>query len=123
MRQLIAVLATFSLANLLFVQGGVGCPMAGGASAAVSIASPVSGHDGHGGHHASPSSTGDSAQTLPDDHTSEPLCLTMGPCVLTLDVAQAADIADAPRPGMVVGLNAFFPPSPSAAPDLPPPRA
>lgn len=123
MRQLIAVLATFSLANLLFVQGGLACPMASGEQHTASIAAEVPGHDGHEGHHASQPASGDFAQSLPDDHTGEPLCLTMGPCALTLDIAQPAGIADESRPDVVVGMNAFLPRSLAATPDIPPPRA
>ena len=46
MRRLIAALSLFSLANLVFVQGGGACPLNGDEHhAAVSVASGMTGHD------------------------------------------------------------------------------
>ena len=120
MRRLVAVLSLFGLANLMFAQGGVPCPLKSHHEAAPA-ATVMSGHE----HHDVNATTHDAALPMPDETTSHaPLCLTMGPCAVTLDIAGPVTptslIAHADR---VFAVSDHLPPSAVIAPELPPPRA
>jgi hypothetical protein len=120
MRRLIAALSLFSLANLVFVQGGGACPLNGDEHhAAGSVASDMTGHEGH--HMATTSD--DVAQPMPDETAPHaPACLTMA-CAFTLDIVRsfisASAVASVDR---VVAASDHLPPSPVIAPEFPPPR-
>ena len=121
MRRLIAALSLFSLANLMFAQGGAECPLRGhhAESAATSTMS------GHEGHDMGATANHDMAQPAPDDDASHvPACLTMGPCALTLDFTGAVVVTHLTMgTGHVIAVSDHLPPSATLSPELPPPRA
>jgi len=123
MRRLIAALSLLAVSNLVFVQGGSVCPLAGVAHGAASSATTTaaSGHEGHD--MGAPKH--DMAQPAPDGdraHTTD--CLTMGPCVVTLDLAMAVVTTAAPGTvKTVIAASDHLPRSAGIAPELPPPRA
>ena len=118
MRRLIAALSLFGLANLMFAQGGVSCPLKSHHQQATST---MVGHD----HHDMAGTTHDAAVPLPDESSPHaPVCLTMGPCAVTLDIAGAvvSTYVTAGVDRMLVASD-HLPPSAVIAPELPPPRA
>ena len=120
MRRLIAALSLFSLANLMFAQGGVPCPLKSHhEQAPASLV--VHGHE----HHDMGATTHDAALPMPDESSSHaPVCMTMGPCAVTLDIAgpvvSTYVVAGVDR---VLAASDHLPPSAVIAPELPPPRA
>ena len=120
MRRLIAALSLFSLANLMFAQGGVACPLKShhGQAQATSV---MAGHE----HHDMGATTRDAALPMPDENSSHaPACLTMGPCAVTLDIAGPV-VSSYLTAGIdrVLAASDHLPPSAVIAPELPPPRA
>ena len=118
MRRLIAALSLLGLANLMFAQGGVPCPLKSHHEHATST---MAGH----AHHDMAATTGDAALPMPDESSSHaPVCLTMGPCAVTLDIAgpvvSTYVIAGVDR---MLALSDHLPPSAVIALELPPPRA
>ena len=120
MRRLIAALSLLGLANLMFAQGGVPCPLKShhGQAPATAV---VMGHE----HHDMGTRAHDVAVPLPDEGSSHaPVCLTMGPCAVTLDVSgpvvSTYMVAGVDR---VLAASDHLPPSAVIAPELPPPRA
>ena len=119
MRRLIAALSLFSLATLMFAQGGVPCAVKSHHDQAPAT-SVVTGHEHHDVGHSR-----DVALPMPDENSSHaPVCLTMGPCAVTLDIAAPVVstyvIAGIDR---VLAASEHLPPSAVIAPELPPPRA
>jgi len=121
MRRLLAVLSLFSLANLVFVQGGGACPLNGDEHRAeVAGASDRAGHEGH--HMAA--ATHEVAPPMPDETAPHaPACLTMA-CAFTLDIVGSfiatSTVVSVDR---VLAASDHLPPSAVIAPELPPPRA
>ena len=120
MRRLIAALSLFGLANLMFAQGGVPCPVKSHHDQAPA-ASAMTGHD----HHDMAATTHDAALPMPDESSPHaPVCLTMGPCAVTLDLAGPVVSAYAnAQVDRVLAISDHLPPSAVIAPELPPPRA
>jgi hypothetical protein len=125
MRRLIAVLSLFSLANLAFVQANRDCPLSGGSRHVPWAGASHSGHAAHGGHLANPPADQGSFQSMPDgDVPKAPVCLTMGPCALTMNVS-AIHVTSVPawHPGRVELVSDHVPASLTLVPEPPPPRA
>ena|SRR5688572_27300081 len=120
MRRLIAALSLFSLANLMFAQGGEPCPIKSHHDQAP-VTSVMAGH----GHHDMGATAHDVALPMPDESSSHaPVCLTTGPCAVTLDVAgPVASAYVIAGPDRVIAASDHLPPSAVLAPELPPPRA
>jgi hypothetical protein len=119
-RRLIALLSLLCLANLVFVRGGVTCPLTDHHSV-----TPTATLAGHEGHDMSAMAGHDMAQPAPDEPSSHaPACRTMGPCALALDIAGAVVVSlpTAHADGMVAASD-HLPPSATRSPELPPPRA
>jgi hypothetical protein len=127
LRRLIALFSLLSLTNLVFVQSGSACglvPAADGAS------SSLSGHDGHDmGGVASHEMSGGAAdhemfRTMPDDATTDSsTCPVMNACVVTLELVEEPLVAVSTRHSHVAGGTDDRPMSPTAEPEIPPPRA
>lgn len=122
MRRLIAALSLLALANLMFVQGGSACPLAGSAHHEQAAAQAVA---GHGGHDMSSMENHNTAQSVPEDGSSHaPACLTMGPCAMTLDLARSGVAAStAAQVDRLLAISDHLPRSAGITPELPPPRA
>ena len=123
MRRFVASLSLLALANLVFVQADSVCPLAESAHAnhqTVSAAAPD-----HEGHQMGTMSEHGAAQPAPDPGSSHPSgCLTMGPCGMTLDLANSVVAASMiAKADDVIGGSEPLPRSVGIAPDLPPPRA
>ena len=119
MRRWIAVLSLLSLANNAFVNGGLSCPLVGNeqhqehAPSAAAVT-----HEGHD------MGTNDDLPASGDDLRHEAACLTMGPCVLTIDVIRALSAAGRlPHADAVAARSDHLPASQTLSPELPPPRA
>ena len=119
MRRWIAVLSLLSLTNIAFVSGGLSCPLVGNgqheehAPSAAAVA-----HEGH------ETGTNDDLPASGDDLRHEATCLTMGPCVLTIDVIRAVSaVGRLPHPDAVAARSDHLPASQTLSPELPPPRA
>lgn len=126
MRRLIAALSLFSLANLVFVQANRECPLTGGSRHVSAAGASHSQHAAHGGHAVRTPSDHDSVQSMPDgDSPKAPVCLMMGPCVLTIADLSAIQIASvrAWHQGRVELVSDHLPASLTLVPEPPPPRA
>lgn len=122
MRRLIAAFGLLALANLVFAQGGWSCPLGPGGHEGVATASANGGgaHDGHAADHSSPRDPA----PAPDHQSPAPTCLTMGPCVIAVDITPLGLVpGPAPRADRLLAVSDHLPPSPAPAPELPPPRA
>lgn len=122
MRRLAAFAALLAFANLSFVQAGASCAVSGNPSSAEQAV--VAGHEGHAGHDMPAPLHHDSFDEEPDGDATNPACLMMGPCALVIDVGRMVVLAngDLHKDGVLRGSD-ILPASPSAAPDIPPPRA
>jgi hypothetical protein len=121
MRRLLAALSLLTLANLVFVLGGSACPLAG--TTHVPVTTVSGGDHGHEGHDMS--AHGPSVTESPgDDVATPPVCLTMGPCALTLDLAiGSTTVSGISGVDRVLAVSDHLPPSAALIPELPPPRA
>ena len=125
MRRLTAALALLSFANLAFVQVNRECPLSGGSRHVVRASASHGGHAAHGGHTANTPSDQGSAQAISDgDSPKAAVCLTMGPCALTIDVS-VIHVASIPawHAGRVELVSDHLPASLTLALEPPPPRA
>jgi hypothetical protein len=123
-RRLIAALSLFSFANLAFVQANRACPLTGGSRHASQAVASHSEHE-HTGHAAKTPADQHSVHSIPDrDSRDAPVCLTMGPCALTMNVS-AIQVTSIPawHPGRVELVSDHLPASLTLVPEPPPPRA
>ncbi len=122
MRRLAAFAALLAFANLSFVQAGAACAVSGNPSNAGQVV--VAGHQGHAGHDMPAPAHHDILDEAPEGDATNTACLMMGPCALVIDVGRLAALAtgNLHEDGVLRGSD-ILPPSPSASPDIPPPRA
>jgi hypothetical protein len=121
MRRLIAALSVLVLANLVFARGAWSCPlgMTGHDAVAVVPAAEGGAEDGHPMDHSSHHQSA----PAPDHESQAPTCLTMGPCLVTLDLTRVDLATKRVRADRVLVASDHLPPSAAPAPELPPPRA
>lgn len=138
LRRLTATLAALSLVVSTMTGAAMACELGGAARA--SDAAPASVHDDHAEHesdgsrHQQAGSHGAQHHAVPGGTDAPPpadsqdahgaTCAAMGPCALVLLGAPSSARLDAPRPAaMALAVSERQPPSPTAVPDLPPPKA
>ena len=116
MRRVIAVMSLMAVANLVFAQAGLACPLASVGHTEVASAGATS-HEGHdmslgASHHQE------------SEPTKETGCLTMSPCLVAIDVASSESAsAGSTHPDRILAGSDRRPSSLTATPELPPPRA
>ena len=122
MRRLAALAALLAFANLSVVQARGSCPVVGDRAHGGEVASTA--HSEHAGHAMAVPSDEDVLAQTPAGDATHPACLMMGPCALVIDVERMVVLAngDFHEDGVLRGSD-IIPPSPSASPDIPPPRA
>lgn len=119
--RLIAALSLLALANLVFARGGWSCPLGTTGHEAVAMAAAGEGgaHEGHAVDHASHHESA----PAPGHESQAPTCLTMGPCLVALDITPV-DVAagNVFRADRVLAAPLQLSPAAAPAPELPPPR-
>lgn len=125
MRRLIAAIGLLSFANLVVLQASGTCLLLGGSTHGPEATSAMSEHAGHAGHSTAANVNDEALQQAPASQSSHaPGCLTMGPCVLTVDVSRAVTAAAPVQHAHdVAALSDHRPASLTLSPELPPPRA
>ena len=116
MRRAIAVVSLMAVANFVFAQAGLACPLATAGHAEVASAGATS-HEGH--------DMGPGESHRPESEpTNETGCPPMGPCLVTIDLA-ISEPAGAGRthPDRILAGSDQRPASLTSTPELPPPRA
>lgn len=139
----LTLLASFAALQLTLASGGPGCPMPSAASAAETHGGGMAGMTMAGmdtpamdladGGAPATSSSGRAADDVPPASDSVPCdesgapvtCPTMAPCAFAAlpPLAQVAAARAVAAPAGPAALRVLMPPSVSAAPELPPPRA